>query len=163
MQTTTTLPLYTIGYEGFTVDVMLSLLKQEQIQCIIDVRQLPLSRKKGFSKNRLAANAANYDIKYVHMVALGCPKPIRYTYKENGDWNQYTERFLEYLGGQSLALHTLLHHARKERCVLLCYEADVNTCHRLYVSNVISNMDERITPVHLTKIDRQIPIAVAGD
>ena len=42
--------LYTFGYEGFDIDRFIARLKDVGIKTIVDVRQLPLSRKRGFSK-----------------------------------------------------------------------------------------------------------------
>ena len=45
--------LYTFGYEGLTIEAFIERLKQARVQLIVDVHELPLSRKKGFSKNAL--------------------------------------------------------------------------------------------------------------
>ncbi|MBU4403961.1 MAG: DUF488 domain-containing protein, partial [Actinobacteria bacterium] len=45
--------IYTIGYEGLSQKVFLAWLNRYDINVIADVRHLPLSRKKGFSKNSL--------------------------------------------------------------------------------------------------------------
>ena len=45
--------LYTAGYEGLTIDAFIARLKQAGIDRVLDVREYPLSRKKGFSKKCL--------------------------------------------------------------------------------------------------------------
>ncbi len=45
--------LSTIGYEGKDIQYFIALLKREGITALIDVREKPFSRKKGFSKNKL--------------------------------------------------------------------------------------------------------------
>jgi uncharacterized protein (DUF488 family) len=73
--------VFTIGYEGLNVDTFMSLLAQHGIETVVDVRELPLSRKTGFSKKALT-NALNPSgVEYVHMVNLGCPKPVRDRYR----------------------------------------------------------------------------------
>ena len=47
------MPLFTIGYEGQALDDVLGKLKANKIELVVDVRALPLSRKRGFSKNAL--------------------------------------------------------------------------------------------------------------
>jgi uncharacterized protein (DUF488 family) len=37
---------------------------------VIDVRDVPLSRKKGFSKNQLSENLRTHGIQYVHLKGL---------------------------------------------------------------------------------------------
>src|SRR3546814_18177557 len=46
--------LYTIGYAGQTLEGFLRRLKQVGVLTVVDVRELPLSRKSGFSKRALA-------------------------------------------------------------------------------------------------------------
>ena len=46
--------MHTIGYEGLDTQKFLSLLSEHDIQTLVDIRELPLSRKSGFSKKALA-------------------------------------------------------------------------------------------------------------
>jgi uncharacterized protein (DUF488 family) len=50
--------LFSIGYEGLNFDEFMSLLSKHGIETVVDIRELPLSRKPGFSKKALA-NALN--------------------------------------------------------------------------------------------------------
>ena len=77
--------IFTIGYEGVTMDEFLAALKGAGVEQVIDVRALPLSRRPGFSKNILAATLKDNGIGYVHLKALGTPKPGRDAAKK-GDW-----------------------------------------------------------------------------
>ena len=45
--------LFTIGYEGRNIGEFISHLKDFNITRLIDVRKIPLSRKKGFNKKPL--------------------------------------------------------------------------------------------------------------
>ena len=67
----------TIGYEGTTIDSFVAALRYASVDVLIDVRDLPLSRKKGFSKNGLAEILAASGIEYVHLRGLGDPKSGR--------------------------------------------------------------------------------------
>src|SRR5205085_6906860 len=69
--------LLTIGYEGCTIDAVVAALRQAGAQLLIDVRAVPQSRKPGFSKRQLAAALDEAGIAYVHLQALGTPKPGR--------------------------------------------------------------------------------------
>ena len=93
--------------------------------------ELPLSRKPGFSKKALANGLHLSGLEYVHMVELGCPRPVRDGYRADGDWKRYTTRFLEYLRTQKDAVAELVDLAQSSTCALLCYEADFNFCHPL--------------------------------
>lgn len=127
----------TIGYEGLDIDAFMSLLAENDIETVVDVREIPLSRKPGFSKKALEAALNLSGREYVHMVALGCPKPIRDRYREDGNWKRYTEGFLKYLATQDDAVAELAALAETSNCALLCYEADHNFCHRSMVANAV--------------------------
>jgi uncharacterized protein (DUF488 family) len=130
--------VFTIGYEGLSIDAFLSLLGRHKIEIVIDVRELPLSRKPGFSKKALASALDSSGIEYVHMVDLGCPKPVRDCYREDGNWRRYTDGFLKHLRAQETAITELAVLATSSNCALLCYEADYNFCHRSMVANAVS-------------------------
>ena len=129
--------VFTIGYEGLDIDAFMSLLTEHGIDTIVDVRELPLSRKPGFSKKSLASVLNLSGREYVHMVDLGCPKQVRDRYREDGNWKRYTEGFLKYLANQDDAVAELAALAATTNCALLCYEADHNFCHRSMVADAV--------------------------
>lgn len=131
--------VFTIGYEGLDIDAFMSLLAEHGIDTIVDVRELPLSRKPGFSKKALANILNISGREYVHMVDLGCPKLVRDRYREDGNWKRYTEGFLKYLKTQDDAIAELSALAATSNCALLCYEADSNFCHRSMVANAVKD------------------------
>ncbi len=134
--------LFTIGYEGLAIESFLALIRENNIDTIVDVRELPLSRKPGFSKKALANHLTAAGFEYVHMVKLGCPKAVRNAYKEDEDWNRYTSGFAEHLRTQDESIQRLIALASASNCALLCYEADYNYCHRNMVATAASKMSE---------------------
>ena len=127
-------PIYTVGYEGRSVDEFVSSLRANDVRLVVDVREAPISRKRGFAKTALAGVLAEAGIGYRHLRALGCPKVIRDRYKADGDWPGYTRSFMEHLDGQEAALAELAALSGAQPTALLCYEADFNRCHRTYVA-----------------------------
>jgi uncharacterized protein (DUF488 family) len=70
--------LFTIGYEGHpTPGSMVTTLQGADVERLLDVRELPLSRRRGFSKTLLSATLAEHGIRYDHERALGNPKVHR--------------------------------------------------------------------------------------
>ena len=69
--------IYTIGYEGTDIDRFVASLKAAGVKRIADVRAVPISRKRGFSKKRLSARLKLEGIDYLHFIGLGDPKPGR--------------------------------------------------------------------------------------
>ena len=46
--------LYTIGYKGRAADAFVEYLVGSGVEVLVDVRELPVSRKRGFSKTTLS-------------------------------------------------------------------------------------------------------------
>lgn len=133
-----TMTVFTIGYEGLDTPTFVALLKQHGVSTVVDIRELPLSRKPGFSKRALAGVLEQAGLGYVHMADLGCPKPVRQRYKQDGSWKHYTEGFLRYLSGQTAALERLANLTRQASCALVCFEADYRHCHRSFVADALT-------------------------
>ncbi|MCB9138103.1 MAG: DUF488 domain-containing protein [Caldilineaceae bacterium] len=129
------MPITTIGYEGLRLSEFIEMLSDAGIHTVIDVRELPLSRKKGFSKKALAKELAENNIEYVHMRRLGCPKSIRHDYRDDKDWDRYTVRYMAYLNTQEDAMGELSEFvAYDKKCCLLCFEENAYECHRSLVT-----------------------------
>jgi uncharacterized protein (DUF488 family) len=145
MQTT----LFTLGYEGLTIDAFIARLQAAQVKTVVDVRELPLSRKKGFSKTALCAALAKHDIAYLHAPALGCPKTIRDQYKADANWKTYTREFLKNLKAQEASVRELVKISKATTACLVCFEADFSMCHRTYVAREARQLGGPIV-MHLT-------------
>lgn len=129
--------IFTIGYEGLDIDNFLTILRLENVQTIVDVRELPLSRKRGFSKNGLRHILASNGFRYRHISELGCPKPIRDQYRQDGDWQRYTKDFEGYLASQGASIAELSELAQESNCALMCFEANYRMCHRSIVAAAV--------------------------
>lgn len=143
-------PLYTFGYEGLDIDAFISRLQVVGVKTIVDVRELPLSRKKGFSKTALAESLKRHGIAYFHAPALGCPKQIRNRYRMDGDWQTYARDFQRYLATQDNMVSQLAGMARSSIVCLICFEADFNFCHRSYVARAAMRLGSGLSVSHLT-------------
>lgn len=144
------LPVFTIGYEGRTINDFLVDLKANDIKLLADVREAPISRKRGFSKSALASALQDAGIDYLHVRALGCPKAIRDAHRADHDWQRYTRDYLDHLARQEADLAALDVHARQQRTALLCFEADFTRCHRTYVAHALQALAPREV-LHITQ------------
>lgn len=143
--------LMTIGYEALTPSEFFGILERCRVSMVVDIRELPISRKVGFAKAALAAALASRGLKYEHVVELGCPRDIRHEYRADNDWVRYSKRFKAYLEDQTEALERLAGWMRDERCCLLCYEEDFNFCHRSFVADEAAPLVEGDVKInHLT-------------
>jgi uncharacterized protein (DUF488 family) len=120
-----------------SADAFMSALAKHGIDTVVDVRELPFSRKAGFSKAALAQRLRLSGRSYLHMANLGCPKAIRHRYRKGRDWSRYSADYMTHLAQQTEAIATLSSLAAGARCALLCFEADFNHCHRTMVAHAL--------------------------
>ena len=139
--------LVTIGYQGLTADALVRALKAAGVTRLLDVRELPLSRRKGFSKRALAARLASSGIDYQHVRALGTPRGIRHRLRAHGDWRGFFSEYREYLATQRAVLDGLA-GTLTGTTALLCYERSPTECHRSVVAEALARR-LRTFPVHL--------------
>jgi uncharacterized protein (DUF488 family) len=154
--------VFTVGYEGLELEDFLRQLRHAGVRLLVDVRELPLSRKRGFSKTALAEALGGAGMMYLHIRSLGCPKVIREQYRVDGDWNAYTAAFLQHLRKQTGAVHELARLCKQQPAALLCYEADVRLCHRTYVARAVAAVSDADV-MHISSAgispDRGVPVA----
>ena len=131
--------LATIGYEGTTIDTVLTTLKDAGVGLLIDIRAVPRSRKPGFSKRQLAAALDEAGIAYVHLQALGTPKPGRDAVRA-GHPERMETIFREHMTSDrsQAELAQAKQLARERPSCLLCFERDHTMCHRHLVAEMIT-------------------------
>jgi uncharacterized protein (DUF488 family) len=129
----------TIGYEGTTIDAVLTTLRNARVALLIDVRAVPQSRKPGFSKRQLAAALDEAGIAYVHLQALGTPKAGRDAVRA-GHPDRMEVIFREHMAADrpQAELAQAKQLTRERHACLLCFERDHNTCHRSLVAEMIA-------------------------
>jgi uncharacterized protein (DUF488 family) len=142
------LRILTIGYEGASLADFLATLKAAGVQILLDIRELPLSRRKGFSKNALSAALKDVGIEYSHQRALGSPPQIRYRLRKDGDLARFFSDFRGYLATQETLLDTLA-RTTTGAVALLCYERNHAECHRSVVAEALARRAHS-TVRHLT-------------
>lgn len=141
--------LYTLGYEGLTIETFITRLKAAGVSTVLDVRELPLSRKPGFSKRSFSEHLSSSGIAYAHMPTLGCPKSIRDNYKVDNNWGKYEKAFLTHLALRSAELKELAEIAKSTSSCLVCFEADFTKCHRRLVAQA-TVANNKLQLAHIT-------------
>jgi uncharacterized protein (DUF488 family) len=126
--------LFTVGYQGTTIEAFIAHLTNKNIDCVLDVRAFPLSRKPGFSKTALAQTLSRAKIQYAHLGDLGTPKPIRDNLKSDGDYPRFFKRMNAYLAGQKDAIEAAYSYVLNNTCCLMCFERLAAECHRKIVA-----------------------------
>lgn len=128
--------LYTIGYESSTPAQLIATLQAVGVTTLADVRELPLSRKKGFSKSALSELLAEAGIKYFHFKSLGDPKEGREAARI-GNIAKFEAVFLQHFAKQAgrNAFAELLEVAKFEATCIMCFERCHVHCHRSYIAD----------------------------
>jgi uncharacterized protein (DUF488 family) len=131
--------LYTIGYEGATLDDFWATLLASGIRNIIDVREVPLSRRQGFSKKALWSQAEARGVRYIHLPGLGDPKEGRDAAKA-GKHALFLKIFSTHMTSAEAQsdLAEAINLSLEGPSCLLCYERDPKDCHRLIVAALMA-------------------------
>lgn len=139
----------TIGYEGSTIERFVAALKHASIDVLIDVRDVPLSRKKGFSKNGLAQILTSAGIEYVHLKGLGDPKDGRDAARA-GEYDLFEKIFGRHMQTKSALrdLDIAADIVRARHACLMCFECHHGKCHRSIVADRLAQMTHlTVTPL----------------
>lgn len=122
-----------VGYEGRSVDDLLTALVAGGVSTLVDVRQNAISRKRGLSKRALGEACLARGIEYRHEPTLGNPKANRDGFRAGtAESVRYFEDHL--VGGGGAALDRVAELLRDRTVALLCFEADPRCCHRSIVA-----------------------------
>lgn len=134
--------LFTIGYEGVSLEEYLNKLIINGIRLLCDVRKNSLSMKYGFSKSQLKNACEGIEIKYVHIPDLGIESDKR---KELHSQTDYEALFLQYRNDILTKTNPLQKHVLQllktyKRIALTCFEANINQCHRKHLAEAVTRL-----------------------
>jgi len=134
--------LFTIGYEGISLEEYLNRLLKNDVKILVDVRNNPLSMKYGFSKSQLKRYCENLGIQYMHFPEVGIQAEQR---QELNTQTDYDKLFAVYrksnltktVPTQTVILNLLKQH---KRIALTCFEANICQCHRKHLAEAIESL-----------------------
>ena len=130
--------LFTIGYEGLDQRQFIAHLVHNKISIVADVRHLPLSRKKGFSKSSLAEMLKENDIDYISLRELGTSKDMRNELYASKNYAAFFKDYKRLIADKKEPLDKILDFLKEGQNVsLLCFEMDPELCHRKIVAEEI--------------------------
>ncbi|MBN1185262.1 MAG: DUF488 domain-containing protein [Bacteroidales bacterium] len=135
--------LFTIGYEGISLEQYMNKLIVNGVKVLCDVRKNPVSMKFGFNKNQLIKACEGVGIEYKHFPEVGIENDKRQELNTQADYDKlfvyYREKILIKESGKQDEILKLL--ITRERIALTCFEADIHQCHRKHLADSISKMD----------------------
>ncbi|MFC2186582.1 DUF488 family protein [Fulvivirgaceae bacterium LMO-SS25] len=136
--------LFTIGYEGISLEMYLQKLVKNNIKLLVDVRKNPLSMKFGFSKTLLKRYCNSLDIEYMHIPEVGINSDKRQELETQADYDRlfvdYRKTTLSETSGHQKQIFDLL--KKYNRIALTCFEAEPCQCHRSHLAASISKLPE---------------------
>jgi uncharacterized protein (DUF488 family) len=132
--------LFTIGYEGISLEEYLNRLIKNDVKVLVDVRKNPLSMKYGFNKNQLSQYCKNLSIEYLHFPEVGIESELRQELNKQADYDSLFEIYkknnlTKTLSTQKRIFELLI---QKQRIALTCFEANICMCHRKHLAESIA-------------------------
>lgn len=150
--------LFTIGYEGISIDTYINKLLANHIKTLVDVRKNAYSNKFGFSKKEFQYCLEKSSIKYIHIPELGIESEKRQELKAaknssvsgydlfgGGVRNIENKLFEDYktnLASKQKYTERLLQILREDKLIAItCFEADYKCCHRHVLAESLSGVE----------------------
>jgi hypothetical protein len=134
--------LYTIGYEGISLEEYLNRLIKNDVQVLVDVRKNPLSMKYGFSKSLLKRFCESVGIQYLHFPEVGIDSNQRQELNCQEDYNKlfniYKTKNLNHTVQTQSAIFNIL--KSNKRIALTCFESNICQCHRKPLAEAIASL-----------------------
>jgi uncharacterized protein (DUF488 family) len=136
--------LYTIGYEGITLEEYLNKLIAKDVKVLVDIRNNPKSMKYGFTKSQLMNACASVGLQYEHFPEVGIISKERQELNEQDDYDKLFEKYCkETLPRTSTAQQKILLLLKeKKRIALTCFEANICQCHRKHLAEAIIRLPD---------------------
>jgi len=130
--------LFTIGYEGRTIESFVNAQIKNDVKLLCDVRKNPLSRKFGFSKGKLEHITQTVGIKYAHIPGLGIEPEKRCSLETPEDYRRLFAGYAKTLPARKAYLEEVYSLLQADtRVALMCFEHDPEMCHRHVVRDAL--------------------------
>lgn len=143
--------IHTVGYEKTEIGNYVRTLTEAGIELLVDVRERPLSRKRGFSKNKLKEAVQAAGMSYLHVQQLGDPKPGRDAAR-SGNHSLFVEIFSDHMALPETiaAVDDLAQKIAGKKVCLTCFERDHLCCHRTIVAEHLAGLTGAV--IHHLKV-----------
>lgn len=130
--------IWTLGHSTRSFEDFLALLKENQIELLVDVRHFPTSQRVPWAtKASLTTALRDRGIEYQHFVELGGYRKAL-PYSVNMGWRSTRFRgYADYMASPTFAgaVDQLIALASAKRTAIMCAEAVPWKCHRLLLSD----------------------------
>jgi uncharacterized protein (DUF488 family) len=135
--------LFTIGYEGKSLELYLELLIKNDVRVLCDVRKNAYSQKYGFKKSQLEKVCKGVGIKYIHTPELGIESDMRRNLSSQDDYDAlfdyYEKNTLLKNWDCLLRVRNIIN--QEGRVALTCFEQNPKQCHRSRVAKALMSLE----------------------
>ena len=137
--------LFTIGYEGLSLEKYINKLIINDIKVLCDVRKNAFSQKYGFSKSQLEAACNGVDILYIHIPDLGIKSEYRQNLMSQKDYDILFEKYEKIvLQANPNAIKQIFELLKEnKRVALTCFEKDPQQCHRSRIAKKLMTLNNK--------------------
>ena len=134
--------LFTIGYEGVSLEEYLNRLLKNDVKVLVDVRNNPLSMKYGFSKSLLKRYCESLSIQYFHFPEVGIQSELRQELNTQTDYDKLFDAYRKnILNKTQPTQNTILNLLKQHKNIALtCFEANICQCHRKHLAEIIETL-----------------------
>ena len=140
--------VYTLGYEGLSLNSFMKILKEHNILQVIDIRDTPWSANPVFRRGYLDKILTEKGIFYYNLTKLGAPRALRQIIDDKG-YPEFFERYREHLKENIKYFTLLMKLINNGATLLLCYERDWKICHRKIVAEELEKRGYKV--VHIER------------
>jgi len=147
--------IYTIGFTQKSAEKFFSLLKNNNVKTVLDVRLNNVSQLAGFAKGRDLKYFLSelLNINYIHDLVFSPTKEILNDYKKKKiTWTEYEDKYKKLLEERNIMeIIKKRYNGEFNEFCLLCSEAQADKCHRRLAAEMIKEtlIDENIEIIHL--------------
>ena len=132
--------IYTIGHSTRPLEQFLPLLERSGIECLVDVRAFPGSRRHPqFNREALARSLSDAGIEYRHCPSLGGRRRLPADAPPSAWRNESFQAYAAYMRTPEFhqALDELIALGTTRRTTIMCSEAVPWRCHRSLISDAL--------------------------
>ena len=144
--------LYTIGFTGKSAEKFFNLLKEAEVEKIIDTRINNVSQLSGFAKGTdlkfFAKEIGN--MSYEHEIDFAPTKDLLADYRSKKiTWQEYEKEYLNLLDLRKVKSKIEIQKLHKN--CLLCSEHTAEKCHRRLLAEYLQQSVNDVEVIHLIK------------
>lgn len=140
--------LYTIGYEGRSIDGLLDELLRRNIKTLFDVRKNAFSMKREFSKQSLYEASMEAGIEYIHCPEVGIISGKRQELLPKGRQDELFEWYKENVLPKSQRfVDKAVASFKGGNIAFMCFEKNPMDCHRSRLADYCLTMDKSFPKV----------------